>query len=134
MNSGAVDFQNEVAGLVYLLHSSAYTALVVALALHFFTRPEALRRARWDWAGRILVCWLVVTGSDAALSTWFSIARWLDRPEWMYYSWLPILFRALGIVGMVMLVAQYARGRVLWTSLAVSAFLIFLASPIGPFL
>lgn len=130
--SGGID-QDAIAATIYLLHSSSYTALAIALAFHLFDRPPGTVR-RWDWAGCILVCWLIVTGSDAALSVWFSVARWIDRPDWMYYSWLPIVFRGLGVVGMVALVALYARGRVLWASLAAAALLMFLASPLGPFI
>jgi FtsH-binding integral membrane protein len=126
--------QNEVAGVIYLFHSASYTALTAALLIHFLFRPFSPNKRRWDTAGAILFAWFVVTGADASLSLWFAVARWLDRPDWMYFSWWPIVFRGVGVAGMVMLIAMYARGKVLAAALAFSAIVIFLASPLGPFL
>ena len=103
--------QDGVAGFVYAGHSGAYWTLAAAVFWYFLQRHQNPTAKRMDWTGRVMLCWLAVTSSDAMLSSWFMLSRWLGRPEWMFYSWAPIGFRAMGMLAMTILIAHYLPTR-----------------------
>ena len=102
------NLENIMAAVVYTLAYCGGLLGGCLTALHAWRlwRADGLTRAVRVVIGVSLLAW-----GSGLIAAWFTVSRVLGRPEWMFESLWPLVFRCVEVSGLMMILALYTPAR-----------------------